>query len=1082
MCVEAGAGTGKTTVLVDRIVHTLRVTDTDVRRIAVITFTEKAAAELAARLRRVLEDAAREASDPAEARRLDEALRGLSHTHIETIHAFAASLLRERPVEAGLDPGFQVLDVLPARLEFEDAYREWLAAAMASDSPPAPLVEALNLGLSLERVREAAEQLHRHRELLPLRPYVRAEIDPESVLDSLAPHITELRRRAGCAIDEEDDAYAELQRMVAWYDDTCARHRGSALRRALVMVGVPKHGRGHQRNWRRASDCRDAKQALDSIKAILDEAKDLMRQNAVADLVLWLQEFVNAYARRRRDAGLADFDDLLIWARDLVRDAPEVRIYFQSKYRRIFVDEFQDTDPLQAELIISLCAEEPLPQDWRRARLRPGSLFVVGDPKQSIYRFRRADIAMYDDVKRHVFVDAPVHIRQNFRSARPIIDWVNDVFAKLFDPAEGVQPPYVDLAFRPDYQVTHAVSTLRGAPPPVKGKRKIDEVRAFEAAKLASLIRANIASDSWRVRTPDGCDRPARYRDVVVLIPNRTKLDIYEEQFALSGVPYRHEGGRTFFIRQEVRESVALLRAIDDPSDGVAAIAALRSSAFGCSDDELLLHKHNGGSFDYTRLRSDAAGAVADALRTLRELAEMRFMVPLPELVRAAIDRGRLVEFALLQPQGDQVAANLLKLIDQARTFSEASRRGLRGFVRWLKDNIDRQSDETDAAISEETDDVVRIMTIHAAKGLEFPIVVFANMAGERRDATTTVADHTAQALHIQLGRKNDGFRTPGFAAAIAGEQLHTSAEDVRLLYVAATRARDRLVVSLISAEDTDAANAEAKSLADRLRMAGAHRLADVDLDALPLPAGEPPIWRAAVDDSARQADVREIVATREAWQRERATLVERAGKPLRALTASALKQGDSDGDASRFAADAVRRVRAAEFGTAVHALLERSLLNTGRLEALVDAIAYENGLHDRREEMLAVARRALEADVLKRALSSPRVLLETPFTLALPDVEGLAEGRIDAMFEEAGGLVIVDFKTDAITLRDVDDRAQSYRTQALVYAWSAHRATGLPVREVVFLFARPDPAVERAFAVDEAFLKEAQALLVEAA
>jgi ATP-dependent exoDNAse (exonuclease V) beta subunit len=1076
MLVEAGAGTGKTTVLVERIVHLLRTTDTDVRNVAVITFTEKAAAELAARVRRGVEDALQDAND-VERSRLEAALHGLNHAHIETIHAFAASLLRERPIEAGLDPGFEVLDVLPARLEFETQYREWLTAEMAADPPPSALVDALNLGLDPKKIREAAEQVNERRELLPLRPFGRIEVDARAVVLDLAPHVQKLATFVGCAIDEEDEAYQELLRMLAWYADTAARDDDAALRRALVVVSPPGSQRGRKERWQPQGACGEAKNELKAIARKLNAAKNALRANATAGLLEWLQGFVLHYAARRRTEGKADFDDLLIWARDLVKSDAGVRAYFQSKYQRIFVDEFQDTDPLQAELIVSLCAEEPLADDWKRARLRAGALFVVGDPKQSIYRFRRADITMYDDVQRHVFDGEPVRITQNFRSARPIIDWVNDTFSQLFIEEEGVQPRYVDLAFRPDYRVADRVTTLRGAAPRSGGKdASIKAVRTFEAGKIAALINESVRDRSWAVRERDGADRPARYRDIVVLIPSRTDLAVYEDEFARAGVPFRHEGGRTFFTRQEVRELVAVLRAIDDPSDAVAAVGALRSSAFGCSDEDLLLHKHGGGGFDHSRVRQEAGGRTAEALRVLHELSELRHTVTLPELIRAVLDRTRLIEFAMLQPQGEQVAANLLKIIDQARTFSEASGRGLRGFVRWLKDNIERTTDETDAPISEETDDVVRIITIHAAKGLEFPVVILANMAGERRDSTTVVPDRANAWLHLQLGRKDDGFRTPDYDAATGAEQRHSFAEELRLLYVAATRARDRLVVSFIAAKDSDDVTAQAKCLADRLRMAGAHMRERFDLDALALPGGDPPIWRAAIERPVSTKKVEEILSSRETWIADHDALVARGDERLLVQTASALKpEWDA---ASSFAADAVRRGRAADFGTAVHALLERCSLRLDRVHALAVATSREYGMPERAGEMASVARRAIESAAGKRAMASPRLLLETPFCAPLAGAAGLAEGRIDALFEERDGLVIIDFKTDAVTAKDVDERAEFYRAQALTYAWAAQRATGMPVHEVILLFARPQPAIERSFKVDDAFLAEAEATL----
>jgi hypothetical protein len=260
--------------------------------------------------------------------------------------------------------------------------------------------------------------------------------------------------------------------------------------------------------------------------------------------------------------------------------------------------------------------------------------------------------------------------------------------------------------------------------------------------------------------------------------------------------------------------------------------------------------------------------------------------------------------------------------------------------------------------------------------------------------------------------------------------------------------------------------------------MGGAHLRERHDLETLALPSGDPPIWGAAIERPVSTRNVEEILATREAWIAEHQALVARGDVRLLVQTASALKpEWDA---ASSYAADAVRRGRAADFGTAVHALLERSMLRMDRVDALAQATSREYGMLERAHEMAAVARRAIESSAAKRALASPRLLLETPFCAPLEDAAGLAEGRIDALFEEGDGLVIIDFKTDAVSAKDVDERAEVYRAQALIYAWSAQRAAGMPVREVILLFARPDPAIERSFKVDAAFLAEAEALLAK--
>ena len=1091
ICVEAGAGTGKTTVLVDRIVEVLRRGHARVEELVVITFTEKSAAELASRVRRSLEQALRDdATSEDDRARLATAIRGLNHAHIETIHAFAASLLRERPVEAQLDPGFEVLDDLPAQLAFRAAWDDWITRELADDPPPGALLDVLNLGLKFELVREAADRLNRHRYALPLRSFPSDSTDPVELLAEIADAADVLRAldaRVGIFADQTREAMPEF---VATADALLALGASSeALSRAIATASMPAFSLGNQKNWPKKEDCKTAKAEMKRIRDAVREAVMSMRAAATGALVLWLEGFVHFYERRRKNDGVADFDDLLLWARNLMRDRAEVRRYFQDKYRCVLVDEFQDTDPLQAEMIIRLCAEDGGEDDWRSIGLRPGALFVVGDPKQSIYRFRRADITMYDDVKRNIFGGEKA-IVQNFRSAAPIIAWINNVFARLIVEEAGIQPDYITLAHFPAFE-TGAVTLIRDG----DIKASIGDLRIAEAQALAGLIAREIAAASWLVRTGEGAQRPALWRDIAVLIPSRTELHLYEDAFARAQVPYRHEGGRTFFLRQEVRELIAVLRAIDDPSDGIATVAALRSSAFGCSDEELFLHKTGGGNFDFITSKETDVAAVTASFVTLRKFAAMRHEKTLPDLVRAVLDGTRLVEFAMLQPQGDQTAANLLKVIDQARAFGEAEGGGLRGFVRWLKDNMTRAADkragtggdETDALISEDTDDVVRIITIHAAKGLEFPIVVLANMSGDRPDMTNVIVARdgaVGASLHMKLGKKEDNFRTPGYDEADVWEQQHREAEDKRLLYVAATRAKDRLIVPFFELAPKKGARQEPPPpppLSTWLRSAGAHEGDAIEARTLPAGVADLPIWRGRIGDAAA-ADIERVQAERSAWLVAHDALVLAGGARLNVFTASSMKH---DAEPPWSSEEQVRRSRAAEFGTAVHALLERiDLYDYADLAQRATTIAAEFGFTDRVDEIDRFARNALTSTVIERARESQSVLREVPFTIALPrdaaGEGGFAEGRIDLLFVEdsaAGpGIVVVDFKTDNIAQRDVADSAATYRNQALIYAWAAAAATGLPVREVVFLYVRGP--WESRITVDAAFVAEAEALM----
>ena len=372
----------------------------------------------------------------------------------------------------------------------------------------------------------------------------------------------------------------------------------------LVLFEPPdvKRGAGRADAWDDGA-CGEVKRVVgDCLDALEGLGADL-RAEALAGVLPLAAAFAGEYARARRADGLADFDDLLIWARDLLRDDPQVRAHFHRRTTRVLVDEFQDTDPVQVELVAWLCAPEAATGPWRELAPEPGSLFVVGDPKQSIYRFRGADIAVYDAVKSGTLagelelLDAQLPL-----AASSCWSGSTRCSTACWWSEEGVQPPNSPLT-------GHAsIAAEMGRSPvvvlrPQPGDGSADAVREREAGLLARAIARAVRDEAWPVRDRDEDERvrPARWADVAILVPSRTGIERLEGGLARYGVPYRLEGGRGFFARQEVRELVSLLHAVDDPTDAIALVATLRSLAFGCSDEELLAWVIEHERFDYRR-------------------------------------------------------------------------------------------------------------------------------------------------------------------------------------------------------------------------------------------------------------------------------------------------------------------------------------------------------------------------------------------------------------------------------------------------------------------------------------------------
>ena len=1056
LCVEAGAGTGKTTVLVDRIVEALRMGHASVDDVAVITFTEAAAAELAARVRQQLEVALEEAGSEEERRLIHTALTGLHRAHVETIHAFAAGLLRERPVEAGIDPGFEVLDNLAVQLRFAAAYDEWLHRLLFAEQPE--IVTGVRRGFDLTQIRRLVDIVHRHRSLLPLSP------EPP-VTGAAAQLVRELRETADTCrgllpyAGTDEVGIADMEQIVDYAARLeAAQANETELDREILYRAPTLHtSRGRKDDWDDPARCAESKALRKHVKDVIAAARDALRSEALVALLPLAEAFVAEFEATRKAEGVADFDDLLEWARDLLERSPEARTYFRRRFRVLLVDEFQDTDPTQADIALCIASDDEPGDDWLELKPRPGSLTVVGDPKQSIYRFRRADIAVYDAVRLGPLSTGDARLVQNFRSVKGVLNFANEVFDRILVEQEGVQPGNTPLEVGDAALVDESLSVcvVHGEP----ADESADGIRREEARLLATLVR-HAVEEGWRIRDREsGKERPATYADVVVLVPRRTALDTYLEAFRRAGVPVRAEGGRSFFQRQEVRDLANMLQAIDDPLDQLALVASLRSTAFGCSDEDIYLHHAAGNRLDYRLDHVDSPNSVADAMALLRDLNDLRSRVSLAQLVRATLEKTRLVEIALAGWDGQQSAANLVKLADRARAFSASGAGGLRAFARWLSEQR-ASSDEAEANIAEETDEVVRVMTIHASKGLEFPIVALANLGTKPRSDVDPVPDRRTRRLHLRIKAGENEFKTPGFDDAWEHEKEQKAAEEKRLLYVALTRARDHLIVPVASTPDKPGT-----MLFDLLPslpqwdpeaagtdVNGCHLF---DRSLLPsLPDDEPPLRTEASEES-----VQTVLAERAAWGSTRAAVVTVARDEL-AVYPATKDEGDDPIPASLSGADDQPLIAGGGEGPprlkgeALHRVLELvDLRAPDDLEEVVRAVCTLGGIEAATDEVLEMALACLASPVVARALAADELWREVPYTLRVSD--GYSTGRLDMVFREGEELVVADWKSDTVGPGAVADAAEAHRPQATAYADALEAAFGRRPKEVVFVFPR---------------------------
>ena len=615
--VEAGAGSGKTTALVDRIVSLVHA-GVELAHIAAITFTEKAAAELRQRVRDRLE--AELARDPDE--RLQIALHQLDSAAISTLHAFAQRILFEHPIEAQLPPGVEVLDEIGSQMHFDERWEEFLPALLSDQSMAEALLVGDVLGIRIDHLRTLAQQIEDNWDLAAER----IDPDPGPIAVDVAEAVeamSVLHRSSGEAIVDEDKLAVRL-REVGEYGTalatTVGRTDGDPLDRTidlaeLLVSPTPKFGSdgraykslGNKTKWPDVERFGELKDMLFAAGELRDRALSDIRVSVIHTLAAAISAFVQAGVEERRREGRLRFHDLLVLTRQVLRDdraGPVVRASLAHRYQRLLIDEFQDTDPIQVDIAALIASDKhDDPPTWAETPVKAGRLFFVGDPKQSIYRFRRADIGTYLQAQ-SVFGGASGNVRlsANFRSTRPIIDWVNITFGRLIVEVEGSQPGYSPLeATREHPSAGPGVAILGADAHP--GRPKAHELRRAEANDVVDAIRTAV-EDGWNVREPNRDQeswRPARLGDIAVLLPARTSLAALEQALDNADIAYRAETASLVYATAEVRDLLMVARAIDDPTDELAVVSALRTPAFGCGDDDLYLHKQQPGAAGTTR-------------------------------------------------------------------------------------------------------------------------------------------------------------------------------------------------------------------------------------------------------------------------------------------------------------------------------------------------------------------------------------------------------------------------------------------------------------------------------------------------
>ncbi len=1091
LLVEAGPGSGKTAVMAGRIVMLLAA-GVEPKKIAAITFTELAASQLAERVVLFLEEvidgrvrpdltaALPDGPTLAQSENLRNAHAALDQLTATTIHGFCQRLIKPYPIEAHIDPGARIIDPTEVELVFQDILDQWLRERLSGEPEDDDLLAELILAepaRTLKLITEAGVFLKKNRTAAapPSPPFAGAVAPFREAVDAFHAFLSE----AGCSEPGTEDIVAGFEELADHFDAAIAKPSEARQLSGILFSPRPRAYIKSQDKfatykkkgkWQAAAKGTGLSKAegerlngqatllYEDCCAAHDEIKAPTAGRVLERLVQELREPLQRYQAYKTTAALLDFDDLLQAARDLLQKHEPVRRALGEHYAHVLVDEFQDTDPLQCEIVWRLAGNPPAARDeavWSEWTIRPGALLLVGDPKQAIYRFRGADVGTYLKARQAIGTCNPkaiVEISTNFRSLEPILEHVN---ARFCDPlSTDGQPGFTSLdAFHAADGDGPFVAAMDIAVPAGDGgsKPKAGQIRDAEAEAAAAACRRLIGSH--QVRGEDGNMRACCPGDIALLAPGGTELWRYEQALEDCGIPVSTQAGKGFFRRQEIQDLIAVTRVLADGRDRLALGAYLRGPLLGLSEEALLdtidalpSHPDRPESLPRLSIRTPTDDVRNDltrwALDRLQPLARKARSTTPYRLLSEAVEELRVRPLLRQRHRGnaERALANVDLFLEMARAYDV---RGLTAFARDMQANWE-EARRTVEGRPDAEEQAVSLITMHAAKGLEWPVVMPINTGTGVMAPEQLVYDRAAGLVRFPVF----GVRPDGHEEAHEAENAESARENVRLWYVATTRARDLL---LLPRFDCQVPGNAWISLVDL----GIGELPAFDLMALsddlpPVPA-EPrnDQDRARFEQEAGDiADLRREIA----WR-----IPSRHDADSPPLTEEIRVYTDSDQAVGESEASVVIQ-GGRERGLVLHKLMEEVLTgetadDPSTLEQRAEALIRELGLAPTEDPAEGPSPSELTATVARtlalREVATVRVVLvpESPVHAAKAEDgrETIISGVADAFAVDASDKVelVIDWKSD---VAPNDTTIALYRSQIGEYLAATGAAKGLIV------------------------------------
>lgn len=1059
--VEAGAGSGKTASLIKRMLSIVKSGKCEVSEIAAITFTRKAAAELKERFQIKLEESFREAKDEIEKQRLQRAILNLDKNFIGTIHSFCGQLLRERPVEGGLNPDFKELDEIEKRIYLERAWEAHLIDIKVHN--PSMLETLYSLGIDFKELKANFIILTNYQDVkfsYESRPKPDIDAPLKAVKDLVYEALKHIPVNPNPDYDKLQEKIRRSLRQFNYFDSNTDYNK---IKIISQFEGDPNVT---QNRWTSKDAAKYYKEKFTQLSEnIIKPVMREWREYCYYPIMTFLIPATYKYQEIKQRESSLDFQDLLTRTANMLREYPEVRDYFQRKYKALLIDEFQDTDPIQSEIMMYLTGDDNKEKSWSKLSPRQGSLFVVGDPKQSIYRFRRADIYTYNQVKKIITEGGGkvVTLTTNFRSQNSIGKFANKVFEELLADAEN---PYQAL-----YSPLNTVrDDLKGYDSGIRvlevdeSCSKKEEIVIEDAKRIAALIYQGLNGGLKLLRTEEEIQTGRREtpepRDFLIILRYKDMIDIYARALEGYGIPVVISGGSSLKETTELQELLTLLKAIEDIDNKINLVSVLRGLFFGISDDGLYQFKEAGGAFNiFTDIPKMKDKAMEDqfnnAYQKLKGYYKLTRENPIVAAIEDIIEDLGIIPYTLIEPLGKSKCSYVHQVLEILRKAEVNGATKLSQIIVALETLMESNlEDEID--IDGSSNNAVRLMNLHRAKGLEAAVVFLAHPC----KSVSFVPE-----LHIKRsGAEPEGFmvfknKDKTFGKALGQpvnwdeycheEGLFQDAEEDRLLYVAVTRARNLLIISKSGNERQQSKNPWGKLLDKATDQEFIH---------------DSPIHAATTideDDAPITLTIKDVLEVNKAIRNWSSNLKEAT---YHITSPTALKEELNIGKIIR-----TQTGKGPLWGNVIHKGIESLINDTNNLDNEIQNALKDNGLpleltSEAKEEITKFT----QAPLWQRIVSSKDKLTEVPFSLNVPTAHPLQQyvnkgsalntllsGVIDLAFKEDKEWVIVDFKSDRVEDEDsLKNLIELYRKQVEIYIKVWEEITGDKVKEGLIYYS----------------------------